>query len=422
MVAACAFPSTRGSQVLIRELAQSLAQRGHEVHLVTYPYGENLVPIHGIFVHRARAPRFAMYARGLGWRKLVLDVCLALELHRVVRRRRIDVIHAHNYEGPLIGYLVRLLTGVPVVYHSHNALEDELACYFGPGWRRLAQRVGKILDRQIPRRADFSVALTSELEGFLRARGVAAYRIATVPPGGGLPPLMESSADNQDPFPGRFAVTYAGNLDPYQDLDVLVRAFETFRERVPSALLTVVTHEAGWVQCLGRRFQALVEAGDACAIVAPTFHVVRRFLARADVLVCPRSSWSGYPIKLINYMASGRPIVAAQGSAKGIVDGETGLIFRDHDARDLAAVLDRLFMDAPLRQRLGQQARLASGAANGWARVAAQISRVYEQVLAPATTDLTGHSQSTARRETEKARLMNFPSNRIGAASSTRLG
>ena len=213
MVAACAFPSPRGSQVLIRELAQSLAEHGHEVHLVTYPYGENLVPIHGIFVHRTAAPRFAIDSRVLGWRKLLLDACLIWALYRVVRRERIQVIHAHNYEGPLIAYVVRLLTGVPVVYHSHNALEDELACYFRAGWqRRLARVLGRMLDRQIPRRADFSIALTPELESFLRARGVAADRIATIPPGVGLAPPADTGASNRDPFDGRFAVIYAGTL------------------------------------------------------------------------------------------------------------------------------------------------------------------------------------------------------------------
>src|ERR1043166_339225 len=84
MVAACPFPSLRGSQVLIRELAHALADRGHEVHLVTYPHGESLVPIHGVFMHRIRPPRFAVRPAGLGWRRLILDLCLGVALHRVV--------------------------------------------------------------------------------------------------------------------------------------------------------------------------------------------------------------------------------------------------------------------------------------------------------------------------------------------------
>ena len=72
MVAACPFPSLRGSQVLIRDLAQSLADRGHEVHLVTYPEGESLAAVRGIRVHRARA-WFAARRGQWGWRRRVLN-------------------------------------------------------------------------------------------------------------------------------------------------------------------------------------------------------------------------------------------------------------------------------------------------------------------------------------------------------------
>ena len=82
---------------------------------------------------------------------MLLDLALAVKLYRVVRAQRIEVIHAHNYEGPLVGFLVRWLTGVPIVYHSHNALSDELGYYFRPGIRRAAACwVGGVLDRLIP--------------------------------------------------------------------------------------------------------------------------------------------------------------------------------------------------------------------------------------------------------------------------------
>ena len=48
VVAACPFPSLRGSQVLIRELAEGLAHAGHAVHVVTYPTAQHLTPINRI--------------------------------------------------------------------------------------------------------------------------------------------------------------------------------------------------------------------------------------------------------------------------------------------------------------------------------------------------------------------------------------
>jgi 1,2-diacylglycerol 3-alpha-glucosyltransferase len=379
MVAACAFPSPRGSQVLIREVAEALADRGHEVHLVTYPHGESLVPLRGIFLHRLSAPAFATAHGGRGWRKVVLDLCLALAVYRVVRSERIDVIHAHNYEAPLISFVIRRLTGVPVVYHSHNALSDELAYYFRPGMRRrLARVVGAFLDRVVPRRADFSIALTPELGSFLHARGVAAERLSVIPPGSA--PLGPSPAWRPSPNSGRFVVMYTGNLDPYQDLRVLGEGFAVFRASVPQAELMIVTHDSKWAVRTDRAVEVLRRSAGAQIVVAPTFAAVRRALAQADILVCPRSSWSGFPMKLINYMAAGRALVVAEGSAKGIVDGHTGLVFRNGDAPGLAAALHSLMSNPGLRQQLGENARRAVNETYSWSRAAAQIEQIYADV------------------------------------------
>lgn len=383
MVAACPFPSARGSQVLIRELAQALAERGHEIHVVTYPFAESLVPIQGIFLHRVTFPRLARWRGKLGWRKMLLDLALTVTLYRVVRAQRIEIIHAHNYEGPLVGFLVRWLTGVPIVYHSHNALSDELGYYFRPGIRRTAACwVGGLLDRLIPPRADFSVALTLEVERFLRGCGVAASRLAVVPPGG--PPVLPSEAAGRDWFGDRFVVMYTGNLDPYQDLPVLFDAFTDFSASTETALLVIVTHDPNWSENLDERLRSLLREGRARVIVASAFAVVRRLLARADILVCPRSSWSGFPIKLINYMAAGKPVIAAEGSAKTIRDGQTGLTFPNGDVAALTAALKRLAQDVAVRRRLGESARATVTRLYSWQRAASQIEQIYAQVARPA--------------------------------------
>jgi 1,2-diacylglycerol 3-alpha-glucosyltransferase len=383
MVAACPFPSARGSQVLIRGLAEALAERGHEVHVVTYPFAESFVPIRGILLHRIRFSRRARWRSKLGWRKMIFDLALVAKLYRVVRAQRIDIIHAHNYEGLSVGLLVRWLTGIPVVYHSHNALSDELGYYFRPGIPRAAACwIGGVLDRLIPRRADYSIALTSALERFLQGRGVTARRLAVVAPGSSS--VAAAKPPETDPFAGRFVVMYTGNLDPYQDLPVLFDAFGGFSASNKAALLVLVTHDPDWSENLDERLRSLLREGRAQVIVAVAFSVVRRLLARADILVCPRSSWSGFPIKLINYMAAGKPLIVAEGSAKNIRSGETGLTFPNGDATALSTALERLLQDGALRRRLGEAARATVARLYSWQRAASEIEQIYVQVAGPA--------------------------------------
>jgi glycosyltransferase involved in cell wall biosynthesis len=421
VVAACAFPSARGSQVLIRDLAHALAARGHDVHVVTYPFGEHLVPIRGmnVHLHRGRATGWATTAR-LPWfiRKLLLDIQLLRSLYRVVRRHAIDVIHAHNYEGPLVSYVVRLLTGVPVVYHSHNALGDELAWYVTGRWRRsIARRLGAFLDGQVPRRADFAIALTPQLAGCLRANGVTGERLAILPPGAPVCLSDDNVGGGHDSFNGRFVVMYAGNLDGYQDLPILAQGFRVFREQVPEALLVLVTHEAQWRHRLASELLHLHQIGALQVIVAPSFSVVRRLLRQADVLACPRSSWSGYPIKLLNYLAAGRPLVVAEGSAKCLTDGTDALVFRNRDSADLAAALWKLWSDPALRTRLADAARSMAVTLPTWREAVDRIEEIYAAVCG-------GRSRAVGTQASKLSSqgLIAISRDRISAASGDRVG
>src|SRR4029077_9835489 len=101
LVIAGPYPAFRGSQVLVSHLAAGLRQRGHQVHLVTY--GPRRGPRPG--------PRPA---------RLALDALLVARLWRTVRREKIEVIHAHNYEAGIAALLVGRATGRPVVFHGHS--------------------------------------------------------------------------------------------------------------------------------------------------------------------------------------------------------------------------------------------------------------------------------------------------------------
>src|SRR5262245_9835426 len=211
VVAACPFPSLRGSQVLVREVSECLAHAGHAVHVVTYPTAQHLTPVERIAIHRAAKLPGLWTTRPFGWQKLILDVLLAWRLWQVVRRERIDVIHAHNLEAPLVAYLVRWLTGVPVVYHAHNALADELPCYFKRRpLRRVAEWIGAILDGRLARAATHTIALSDRLAAYLAARGAAGRITAIAPPASRL--MINEPAPRRERAP---LIMYGGNLDPY---------------------------------------------------------------------------------------------------------------------------------------------------------------------------------------------------------------
>src|SRR5207237_7979458 len=145
----------------------------------------------------------------------------------------------------------------------------------------------------------------------------------------------------------------------YQNLGVRLRSFARVRARVPGARLVIATHAV--------RDVALAAPRDGVEIVrAASYDDVRARLDGADVAVCPRTERSGFPMKLLNYMAAGKPIVASAGSAKGLRDGVTARVVPDGAAEAFAAAVVEPLRDPEARGRLGGAARAAGEDPRAW--------------------------------------------------------
>lgn len=334
MVAPCAFPTRQGTQVFIRHLATALARAGHEVHLITYGYGEyeETFPFH---LHRA--PRVQAGLRsGPNILKPAADAALLIHAGRVVRAHNCDLLHVHNVEGLGVGALLKLQLSLPLVYHAHNAMGPELPTYFRQHMAQaFASVVGEVIDRTLPRTADAVIAFDSDHKSMHEVYGIHEGRLHVIPPG-----LDSDELKSPDPVrvaqlsgelgPGPWLI-YAGNPDAYQNLPLLWQAYALVREKLPSARLLVATnYDASTFE------RPLEDAPSREGIVVRRYHDVdelRALLAVSDLAVCPRSLWAGAPIKIINYMAAGLPIVAVRSGARHLVDeGFAGVVDDDPHA------------------------------------------------------------------------------------------
>ncbi len=334
MIGACPYPAPQGSQVFLRDNAQVLQARGHEVHLVVYGHGvgrEN----GSLRIHRAPTlPGVRKTGAGPSPAKPLLDLLLLRTLRQVVHEEKVQVVIAHNYEA----LLVALAAGHrPILYHAHNAMSDELPYYFrGAHW---AGRLGRWLDRTFPRRADRVLVPHQRLAGHLIVRGCDHRNVALVPP-----PVDASRFTPCKTAPGVPPILYAGNLDAYQNLGLLFAAMEQVRKVRPDARLMVATAEDVFLP-------------EAELVPVRGFDALPRLLAQDSVYAVPRVSWSGYPIKLLNAMAAGKAIVACHSAAYPLSHEHNGLIVPDHDVDAFAQALLRLMEDAKLRAELGRNAR-----------------------------------------------------------------
>jgi glycosyltransferase involved in cell wall biosynthesis len=186
-------------------------------------------------------------------------------------------------------------------------------------------------------------------------------------------------------------VIWVGGFYPWHDLDLLLESFTRVLQTSPQVKLVLVgdgqTRPAVERKVMqnGLR-QAVIMAGGVAHSRVP------ELLSMADVAVVPSAPISasrggtGTPLKLFEYMAASKAIVATalNEAAEVIQDGQTGRLVAAGDVEGFAGTLLSLVNDPAERDRLGQNARRQAVAHYSWEEYIRQLEAIYRDVLANA--------------------------------------
>ena len=391
MVAACPFPANHGTPAAIREMSEELARRGHSVRVVTYPLSHD-IPVTGVEIDRvAHVGSNREISVGPSYQRLGFDALMVFKLIKVIRKHNIEVIHAHNYEGALIGGFVGKLTGVPVIYNAINTMIGELASFNFIRPRALAIRLAKILDYVVPRLADFIIADTEELRSFLIDQGIDPAKVVTIH-SGVRPEMFEGG--NGARVRNRFAtdggplIIYTGTFDGFQGVDYLMDAFKIVHERKPDASLLLVgstinpTHQAKY-----EKMATDLGFASRFAITSCTLDQLRDFLAAADIAVVPRPDSAGIPTKLLNYMAAGNAIVSFKQSATILQHLETAFLVDSATPEDFANGILTVLDDPALARQLRANVKRFVIGRFDWPSIAAKLEKIYGSLVPKSLAD-----------------------------------
>ncbi len=402
MVAACPFPANHGSAASIREMSDTLSEKGHAVHIVTYPAGQKDIVVRHATVHRTGSFRPETNARvGPSPEKFVRDFALLRLLCRVIRREQIDIIHAHNYEGALIGVMAKWITRRPLLYNAVNLMTDELAGYrfIRPAW--LAHGIARALDWFTPIFPDHITAVSPELRQWFIEHGIPERKVDVIP--AGMEPELFDNA-NPEKFRARHAigdrpiVMYTGVLNAFQRIDYLLRAFAVVLKEQPDALLLMVSPLVSEShQREHRRLADELGISHAVMWIAPhSLQDLPSYLALATVTAISRPECPGHPVKLLNYMLAGKPIVCFAGAAKGVRHMHDAFIVPNHDYEALGRGIVTLLENRALAVELGANARATVLANFDWRYICADIEDIYDKLLAPSRKSAKPQNRSAA--------------------------
>jgi glycosyltransferase involved in cell wall biosynthesis len=195
-------------------------------------------------------------------------------------------------------------------------------------------------------------------------------------------------------------VMYTGVLNGFQRIDYLLRAFAVVSKQLPDVLLVMVSPLVS--ESHEKEHKKLAERlgiSDSIMWIAPhSLEDLPSYLALANVTVISRPECPGHPVKLLNYMLAGKPIVCFEGAAKGVRHLHDAFIVPDHDCEALGSGIVTLLQDRELAARLGANARATVLANFDWRIICQRIERIYDGLLGkPESADIRNEHHASAR-------------------------
>ncbi len=360
--------SKDGQAVHIEEMIHALRKRGHEVRVVApgqgstnganAENGENASsdgPLGAkvAWVHRLKAllPKALYELLELGYSLIAYR-----RLAAVAREFQPDVLYERYNLFLLSGLMLKRRTGIPMLLEVNSPLVDERRDHGGLALERL----GRWAEGTAWRGADCVLPVTEVLAGHVRDYGVPTERICVIPNGINVEQFAQAPTPDEAKcrlgLEGRCVLGFTGFVRDWHGVDRVIRWMASPAAPANSYLLIVgdgpVRKELEQLaEQLGLRDRFRVTG------VIPRERVPEH-VAAFDIALQPAVTPYASPLKLIEYLALGKAIVAPRepNLLEVLSDGCNALMFDKTSPTGLETALTELSASVALRERLADEA------------------------------------------------------------------
>lgn len=316
------FFSPRGTPFSVYYRTLVMSEMGMYIDLVTYGEGQD-VNLPNLQIHRI--PRFSFLGPikiGPSPLKLFLDIFIVILTVKLLATRKYNVVHAHE-EAVFFCSLLKPIFRFKLIYDMHSSLPQQLTNFEFTTSSTLIS-IFRYFEDMALRKADAVITICPDLANYVNS--LISDKRKHV--------MIENSLfeevrlkENKDsglqydlqrfPTPAKNflsiddnIVVYAGTLEPYQGIDILIDAFHSVLLSVTDAKLVIA---GGTPIQVAKYQQKVVELGleDSVHLVGRVPQPIAQKLCRhAKVQVSPRSAGTNTPLKIYEQLASGVPLVA----------------------------------------------------------------------------------------------------------------
>lgn len=330
-----------GIQRHVLDLSKWLRQRGHHVSFAGSP---------GEWLNEAMDKDFfaldliAIGADGgHGLARLVSAVRCATTLRKVLKRQRIQLVHAHETAPALVARLATLGLNIPIILSYHGS-EPERVPQVG--------RIGRMTAKRIVTPSYRTARDLQERGGVPKAK-VSVIGLGVDPAAAIEKDVVRQRRKELLGDGGKLLVVTIARLAPQKGIDVLidvVRRVTSHRRDIRFVVIgdgPLRDDVEGWS----------AEAGtESCLRFAGRSDEPYAYLKAGDLFLLT-SNWEALPITIVEAFRAGLPVVATDtGGVKELVGPSVGRVARIADAKALAASVLEIFGNDELRREMSENA------------------------------------------------------------------
>jgi len=374
-------PSPKGASTHILHNLRGLVNRNFSVHLITP--NDGLLPPEDT-IEGARVTRISQdlsqnfLARAVHFGKSVLSHLALHPEYEVVHFRNVwDGFHiTHNKKkfGYKTLFEVNGLPSIELKYH-YPGLDSTL--------------LAKIKEQEIAtlHLSDSIICPSNVTRDYIASLGLNR-KLVTVIPNGVSPDDFPAT-----PLPARdgreLVLLYIGTLADWQGLDIVIKALPKILEQQVIRLLIVGRGRSRQRKMLAKQIRKLGLEEHVTIQPAVPHHEIPELIAQADICVAPLSlndrnvTQGACPIKVLEYMAAGRPLLASNMPIvrELVREDVDGLLFSPNDPDDLARQALTLLENKELSQRLADSAAAYVREKFTWHESQKKLGKVYQNLL-----------------------------------------
>jgi N-acetyl-alpha-D-glucosaminyl L-malate synthase BshA len=312
------YPTYGGSGAVATELGIALAQRGHEVHFVTYKQPFRLPTfLPGVYFHEVDVGRYPLFEFP------PYDLALAVRMHDVVRENKLDLLHCH--------YAIPHATSAWIAKQMLREQDQDIVVVttlHGTDITIVGQDPSfhSITKFSIEKSDALTAVSTYLLHETQSAFGCTACRIEVIP-NFVDPRVYDRSRYGRElraQFDGeRKVLMHISNFRAVKRVKDVVRVFAETNNNVPSVLVMV----GDGPERLDAEHEARHLGVDEHVHFLGKIEQVAPLLACADLFLLPSQSES-FGLSALEALASGTPVIGTRvgGLPEVVRDDETGIL------------------------------------------------------------------------------------------------